>query len=696
MGLLQSSFINSPSGGTQNLVIGGNTFEYTFSSTITDPPGTGEIRLNNATQNLATSMFVHGTTSNGGDLQDTLVNFVNIGDIVILRGELAPEDFILFRIESVTDNTTYVTYTVSFVDDSGAPFVNLADISFTVNTNQFDRDADANTDVLVFNTGGVLTSLLGGKKTTDAGGALNALGAGSISILSAVDGVTNIGSGTSSIAIGQNVTGSGDNSVAIGSDALVANGTIATANDSIGLGHNCGSTGLRGICVGANSTNIPIDGVLIGANADITVGGQGSVAIGSSDTQGARATGIGCIAIGGDNGTNTAACADGANCIAIGSGANFNGVSGIRSIAIGFGTEARATDSIAIGRASRTTLNDSILIGTAVIDFGTAVFGQKVGIGGACQVEDGSVAIGHNTHTQSENSIAIGNSTNATNNARVGGSANGGIAIGGGGVASTSVAARVSNGVGAIAIGGSDGLLDGANVNTAGAGAIAIGGTDGTSEGPIVTADNAVAMGAGATASADTAWQLGTGANSTASTLKFLDSNTTTASQFSQLNPTLTELAGTTHTLTAANAHSYLFSTNVAINAITIPTNATTALAIGTVFTGVHENATNTFVAENADSGTTDATTANKLEDSTQNFNTTVRVGMRVFNTTDVTTALVTAIDSDTVLSIDADIMTTGEAYTINENIVDLPGLTNFTSWSLRKVTTSKWHLEGD
>ena len=70
--------------------------------------------------------------------------------------------------------------------------------------------------------------------------------------------------------------------------------------------------------------------------------------------------------------------------------------------------------------------------------------------------------------------------------------------------------------------------------------------------------------------------------------------------------------------------------------------------------------------ADEVDSGTTDGTTANKLVQSGQNFNTTVAVDMRVHNTTDDTYALVTAIDSDTTLSLDTDIIVSGETYTVN------------------------------
>jgi hypothetical protein len=60
-----------------------------------------------------------------------------------------------------------------------------------------------------------------------------------------------------------------------------------------------------------------------------------------------------------------------------------------------------------------------------------------------------------------------------------------------------------------------------------------------------------------------------------------------------------------------------------------------------------------------------DGTTASKLVDSTQSFTTSVKVGAIVHNTTDGTIATVTAVDSNTQLSISADIMASGEDYTI-------------------------------
>ena len=63
--------------------------------------------------------------------------------------------------------------------------------------------------------------------------------------------------------------------------------------------------------------------------------------------------------------------------------------------------------------------------------------------------------------------------------------------------------------------------------------------------------------------------------------------------------------------------------------------------------------------------GTTTGTTTDKLVDSAASFTTSVEVGNIVVNTTDNTMTNITAIDSDTTLSVDDDIFTSGETYTI-------------------------------
>lgn len=71
----------------------------------------------------------------------------------------------------------------------------------------------------------------------------------------------------------------------------------------------------------------------------------------------------------------------------------------------------------------------------------------------------------------------------------------------------------------------------------------------------------------------------------------------------------------------------------------------------------------------NTNYGAATSTSANKLVDSTKAFSTSttraVAIGYIVHNTTDNTTTTVTAVDSDTQLSLAADIMVSGEAYHI-------------------------------
>lgn len=66
-------------------------------------------------------------------------------------------------------------------------------------------------------------------------------------------------------------------------------------------------------------------------------------------------------------------------------------------------------------------------------------------------------------------------------------------------------------------------------------------------------------------------------------------------------------------------------------------------------------------------SGTTTATTANKLVDTggTPNFVATISIGQVIHNTTDDTFTYVTAVDSNSVLSVNNDIFISGENYTI-------------------------------
>ncbi len=74
------------------------------------------------------------------------------------------------------------------------------------------------------------------------------------------------------------------------------------------------------------------------------------------------------------------------------------------------------------------------------------------------------------------------------------------------------------------------------------------------------------------------------------------------------------------------------------------------------------------IVITKTEAGSATSTTSNKLVDSAASFETNVSVGDIVFNTTDSTSANVIAVDSDTQLSLDSDIMASGENYEIRRN----------------------------
>lgn len=75
--------------------------------------------------------------------------------------------------------------------------------------------------------------------------------------------------------------------------------------------------------------------------------------------------------------------------------------------------------------------------------------------------------------------------------------------------------------------------------------------------------------------------------------------------------------------------------------------------------------------------GTTTATTANKLVDSSQQFDEIAAVGMSIKNTTDTTYTTISAVDSASTLSLNDDIMVSGETYIIydeNSSVVIAAG----------------------
>lgn len=93
----------------------------------------------------------------------------------------------------------------------------------------------------------------------------------------------------------------------------------------------------------------------------------------------------------------------------------------------------------------------------------------------------------------------------------------------------------------------------------------------------------------------------------------------------------------------------------------------------GSFYTGTTHNISEDTTAPlitTATTGTTTGTSTSKLIDSSANFTTTTKVGMRIKNTTDTTYTYITAVDSDTQLSINDDIFTASEGYEIYQAFV--------------------------
>ena len=81
----------------------------------------------------------------------------------------------------------------------------------------------------------------------------------------------------------------------------------------------------------------------------------------------------------------------------------------------------------------------------------------------------------------------------------------------------------------------------------------------------------------------------------------------------------------------------------------------------------------NTYTLNQKAAGTTTATTANKLVDSSANFVVDVAIGDTINNTTDSTSTTISAIDSTTQLSVASDIFVSGESYEITSADISLP-----------------------
>ena len=126
--------------GISNISDPGTSLPYTFSTTTTDSdPGSGNVRLNNATQNAATEIYIDDEDSDGTNVSGVIGllaggnNPSSVLGYVTIRKEFAPENFITMKITTLTSASGYTKLVGTVEASSGAsPFSDTDNLYFSI------------------------------------------------------------------------------------------------------------------------------------------------------------------------------------------------------------------------------------------------------------------------------------------------------------------------------------------------------------------------------------------------------------------------------------------------------------------------------------------------------------------------------------------------------------------------------------
>ena len=129
-----------------------DVYNYNYSSLLTDPPSSGEIRLNSLTFSSATQSYINVTDSNSFDSSDTLDNLYQNQWLRIQQKD-DKSKFVIYEITNDTDNTSYHTLNINYIKESviGGPdsnsdcviiFENTFSFSGTTNGSGIVKDAN--------------------------------------------------------------------------------------------------------------------------------------------------------------------------------------------------------------------------------------------------------------------------------------------------------------------------------------------------------------------------------------------------------------------------------------------------------------------------------------------------------------------------------------------------------------------------
>jgi hypothetical protein len=127
--------------GITNISDIGNALPYTFSTTTTDSdPGSGVLRLNNATQNTATEIYIDDEEANAADVS-AFIQLLSGGNnpssvlgTITLRKEFNPDSFLQFKVTGVTNAAGYTKLSIINTSSSTAnPFSNSDSVFLDIN-----------------------------------------------------------------------------------------------------------------------------------------------------------------------------------------------------------------------------------------------------------------------------------------------------------------------------------------------------------------------------------------------------------------------------------------------------------------------------------------------------------------------------------------------------------------------------------
>jgi hypothetical protein len=94
-------------------------FALKFDTGTGTPPGAGEIRFNNADLSAATECYIDAENAGGSDISDLLMTLYTAAQSIKHRfiiSDPVNNTQAVFSITGATDNTTYITFTVTYID----------------------------------------------------------------------------------------------------------------------------------------------------------------------------------------------------------------------------------------------------------------------------------------------------------------------------------------------------------------------------------------------------------------------------------------------------------------------------------------------------------------------------------------------------------------------------------------------------